>query len=156
MNRPALAPLPKDALVTRNSPLHGRGVFATRRIAAGTPLLEYKGERITMKEALRRYPEDPDPYHTFLFELEDGSVIDATHTRCQTRWINHSCDPNCEAVERDGRIWIEALRDIRPGEELAYDYGFVLEERHSPAVKRRYPCWCRTTKCRGTMLARKG
>ena len=71
------------------------------------------------------------------------------------RFINHSCDPNCDPIVEDGRIWIEAIRDIPPGEELAYDYAFILPERHSPAAKRRYPCRCGSAKCRGTILARK-
>ena len=72
-----------------------------------------------------------------------------------SRFINHSCAPNCEAVIEDGRIWIEALKTIQPGTELAYDYNFILEERHSPAAKRRYPCRCGAKSCRGTILAKK-
>jgi SET domain-containing protein len=131
-------------------------VYARVPISAGTRIVEYTGERITMDEAEARYPEDPDTvYHTFLFALEDGAVIDAAYRGNIARWINHSCDPNCEAVEEDGRIFIESLRDISPGEELAYDYHFILEVRHSPAMKRRYPCICGAPNCRGTMLAKK-
>jgi hypothetical protein len=143
-------------LAMRRSKIHGRGVYARVPISAGTRIVEYTGERITMDEAEARYPEDPDTvYHTFLFALEDGAVIDAAFQGNIARWINHSCDPNCEAVEEDGRIFIESLRDIAPGEELAYDYHFILEVRHSPAMKRRYPCICGAPNCRGTMLAKK-
>jgi SET domain-containing protein len=143
-------------LAMRRSKIHGRGVYARVPIPAGTRIVEYVGERITMDEAEARYPEDPDVvYHTFLFALEDGAVIDAAFRGNVARWINHSCDPNCEAVEEDGRIFIESLRDIAPGEELAYDYHFILEVRHSPAMKRRYPCICGAPNCRGTMLAKK-
>ena len=97
------------------------------------------------------------PYHTFLFEIGDGTMcIDAAHGGSVAKWINHSCNPNCEAVEdEDERIFIEAVRAIRPGEELTYDYNFILEERHTPAQKKLFPCWCGARKCRGTMLGKK-
>lgn len=140
----------------RRSGVHGRGAFATRPIAAGTRLIEYAGERITPAEADRRDPDgSPGPHHTFLFAIDDDVVIDAGVGGNEARWINHSCDPNCDAVIDDGRIWIEAIRDIPPGAELAYDYAYVLPERHSPAAKRRYPCSCGASTCRGTILAKK-
>ncbi len=149
--------------VIRRSPVHGRGAFATRHIPAGTRLVEYAGERITPAEADRRYPDDPPgaapadgpSHHTFLFAIDDDVVIDAAVRGSSARWINHSCDPNCDAVIDGGRIWIETIRDVEPGEELAYDYAFVLPERHTPAAKRRYPCACGAASCRGTILARK-
>ena len=82
-------------------------------------------------------------------------VVDAAVGGNEARFINHSCDPNCDAVIDDGRIWIETIRDVEPGEELAYDYAYVLEERHTPAAKRRYPCTCGARNCRGTILAQK-
>jgi len=82
-------------------------------------------------------------------------VIDAAVDGNDARFINHSCDPNCDAVIDEGRIWIETIRDVEPGEELAYDYAYVLEERHSPAAKRRFPCHCGASICRGTILAKK-
>ena len=143
-------------LALRISAIHGRGVYARAPIPAGTRLVEYRGERISWEEADRRYPDDAGaPHHTFLFALDDGSMIDAQHGGNLARWINHSCAPNCEAVEEDGRIWIESIRDIAPGEELAYDYNYILEERHSPAMKRRFPCRCGAPSCRGTILGKK-
>lgn len=141
----------------RRSPIQGLGAFATRRIRKGTRLIEYTGERITTDEADRRYPDDESQarHHTFLFAIDDDVVIDAAVDGNEARFINHSCAPNCDAVIDDGRIWIETIRDIRPGEELAYDYAFVLEERHTPAAKRRYPCTCGAPTCRGTILAKK-
>jgi len=140
----------------RDSPMHGRGAFATRWVPAGTRLIEYAGERITPAEAERRDPEgSPPPHHTFLFAIDDDVVIDAGVGGNAARWINHSCDPNCDAVIEGGRIWIETVRDVAPGEELAYDYQYVLPERHTPAAKRRYPCRCGAATCRGTMLAKK-
>ena len=141
----------------RESRIHGRGVFATRSIAKGERLIEYKGERITWQEAERRYPIDPVPYHTFLFEIGDGTMcIDAVRRANAAKWINHSCAPNCDAVEDENeRIFIDAARAIRRGEELTYDYNFILEERHTPAQKKLFPCWCGARNCRGTMLGKK-
>ena len=139
----------------RRSKIHGKGVFATRRIPKGTRLIEYKGERISWEEADRRYDDSIQPHHTFLFAVDDKTVIDGGRYGNDARWINHSCDPNCEAVEEDGRIFIESIRDIEPGEELTYDYSYILDERHTAAVKARYPCYCGSPKCRGTILGNK-
>lgn len=140
----------------RRSGIHGRGVFAVRRLKADEALVEYKGERISWKEALRRHPHDPEqPNHTFYFSLEDGRVIDGKHGGNSARWINHSCAPNCRAEEDDGRVFIYAARDIAAGEELFFDYGLVLEGRHTKKVKKEYECRCGAASCRGTMLAPK-
>lgn len=136
--------------------MQGLGAFATHRIPAGTRLVEYAGERLTPAEAEARYPDVPgERHHTFLFAIDDRVIVDAAVDGNDARWINHSCDPNCDAVIEDGRIWIETIRDIVPGEELAYDYGLTLTERHTPAAKRRFPCHCGAVTCRGTMLAKK-
>ena len=137
--------------VVLNSGIHGKGVFAKTRIPAGTRLIEYKGERLTEAQVDRRYAKDDDP-HTFLFSLDDGMVIDASRKGNSARWINHSCAPNCEAVDDGDRIFIETLRAIRPGEELSYNYGIELEERHTPAMKRLYACRCGARRCKGTIL----
>jgi hypothetical protein len=140
----------------RESPIHGTGAFATRRIVAGTRLIEYSGERLTPAAADSRYPEVlGERHHTYLFAIDDDIVIDAAVNGNDARFINHSCAPNCDAVIDEGRIWIETIRDIQPGEELAYDYAYALEERHTPAAKRRYPCACGAPTCRGTILAKK-
>ena len=137
--------------VVSNSGIHGKGVFATMHIPAHTRLVEYKGERLTEAQVDKRYANDEDP-HTFLFALDDGMVIDATVDGNSARWINHSCAPNCEAVDDGDRIFIETLRAIRPGEELSYNYGIELEERHTPAMKRLYQCRCGARRCKGTIL----
>jgi uncharacterized protein len=140
----------------RPSPMQGLGAFATCRIPAGTRLIEYAGQRLTPDEADARYPNGVDErHHTYLFAIDDDIVIDAAVNGNDARFINHSCDPNCDAVVEDGRIWIETIRDVAPGEELAYDYSYVLDERHTPAAKRRYPCNCGAATCRGTILAKK-
>jgi SET domain-containing protein len=139
----------------RRSGVHGKGVYALRPIAAGETIIEYTGEVIDWPEALRRHPHDPsDPHHTFYFSLDDGShVIDAKFGGNASRWINHACEPNCQADEDEGRVFIRALRDIRPGEELFYDYGLVIDERHTRKLKKEYACRCGSPRCRGTMLA---
>jgi hypothetical protein len=142
--------------VVKNSRIHGRGVFAAKKIPADTRIVEYRGERISSEVADERGSSDPDnPFHTFFFSLEDGRMIDGGVNGSDARWINHSCEPNCEAREEKGRVFIYSLRDIRRGEELNYDYGLVLEERYTKKVKESYACRCGAPGCRLTMLAPK-
>lgn len=141
----------------RSSEIQGRGAFATRDIKSGERIVEYKGERISNAEADRRYPT-PKPgehHHTFLFELDDDTCVDAAVGGNSARYINHSCSPNCETIIEDGKIFIEAAKSIRKGEELTYDYFYILDEPHSPANKKIYPCRCGSRKCRGTILGKK-
>ena len=140
-------------IVVRNSSIHGRGVFALRRIPRGTRIIEYKGKLITDKEADRRYSRvhEHSP-HTMLFSLEGGWVIDATRRGNSARWINHPCAPNCDIEEEGRRIFIESRRDIHPGDELTYDYNLQIGEKHTKAAKREHACFCRARRCRGTML----
>lgn len=141
---------------TRRSPVHGKGVFALQDIAAGQVLAEYTGERISWQQALARHPHDPlQPQHTFYFHIDDGHVIDAKFGGNCSRWINHSCAPNCQADEHAGRIFITALHNICAGEELSYDYGLVIDARHTPGLKAEYRCRCGSANCRGTLLAPK-
>jgi len=140
----------------RRSGVHGKGVFALQPIRAGDTVIEYVGEVITWKEALRRHPHDPEqPNHTFYFHIDEKHVIDANVGGNAARWINHACDTNCEADEDDGRVFIKATRDIVPGEELFYDYGLVIDERLTQKLKKEYPCHCGSERCRGTLLAPK-
>lgn len=142
--------------VVRRSKLHGNGVFAARKIPAGTRIIEYCGRRITPEEADRRHPTNPDdPFHTFFFALSSGKVIDGGDRGNDARWINHACEPNCEAQEGSAgkRVYVVALRDIKRGEELFYDYGLVLDGRITKALKEGYRCLCGAASCRGTMLA---
>jgi SET domain-containing protein len=145
---------PTRAYVVRNSPIHGRGVFATRTIRKGADIIEYRGRRVSMEEADELPDSDPrNPYHTFLFELNDGRVIDAAVRGNAARWINHSCRPNCVPYEDDrGRVFIEAKRKIRAGEELSYDYKLNVPGRHTKALLANYTCRCGTPRCRGTMV----
>lgn len=137
----------------RRSGVHGRGVFALQFIRAGERLIEYTGEIISWQEAQARHPHDPsDPHHTFYFHIDDGRVIDAGRGGNSSRWINHSCNPNCVATQEGDRVFIDALRDIQPGEELFYNYGLFIDARLTPSLKRQYPCWCGHAQCRGTLL----
>ncbi len=140
----------------RRSGIHGKGVFALKPILKGETIIEYLGEVITWKQAQRQLPHNPDePNHTFLFHLDDRHVIDGTRGGNAARWINHACEPNCEAEDNDGRIFIKALRNIRPGEELNFDYSLMIEERYTAKLKKDYECRCGARTCRGTMLAPK-
>ena len=142
--------------IVRRSAIHGRGIFALVDIPKGTRLMEYIGERISHEEADERYAaEHEHSPHTMLFAVDDKVVIDATRWGSSARFINHSCAPNCEAIEEEGRIFIETIRKVPAGRELTYDYNLVLEERHTPAVKRAHACFCGARRCRGTLLGSK-
>ena len=142
--------------IVRQSKVHGRGVFAARKIPAGTRIIEYCGKTISAAEADRRHPTNPDdPFHTFFFSLSSGKVIDGNDNGNDARWINHSCQPNCESSEGKGgkRGYIEAKQEIARGAELNYDYGLVIDEKLTKTLKAQYACRCGAADCRGTMLA---
>jgi len=137
----------------RRSKIHGNGVYAAREIPRGTRIVEYLGERISHAQADARYEEKgQDDGHTFLFVVSSKVVIDAGVDGNDARYINHSCDPNCETVIEGGRVFIEALRDIRKGEELGYEYGLTWESTDDPDELANYACRCGAAKCRGSML----
>jgi SET domain-containing protein len=139
----------------RRSPIAGRGAFATRRIPAGTRIIEYIGERITQEEADRRYDDDSMAvHHTVLFTVDDDTIVDAAVNGNEARFINHSCQPNCEAVIEDGRIFIDARRDIPPGVELTYDYAYERKGRFRRHYWELYACRCGSPRCRGIILKR--
>ena len=140
----------------RRSGVHGKGVFALQDIAEGETLIEYVGQVISWDEAQDRHPHDPnDPNHTFYFHVNEDRVIDALYGGNSSRWINHSCAPNCEADEDNDRIFIKAIRNIAAGEELNYDYGLIIDEPYTKKLKAEYPCWCGSANCRGTLLSPK-
>ena len=138
----------------RRSRIRGRGAFARRKIRKGTRIIEYTGERVSHEEADRRYDDEHMArHHTFLFTLDKKTCLDAAVNGNDARFINHSCDPNCEAVIDKGHIWIEALRTIEPGDELVYDYQYEREDDASDGDEKLYPCRCGSASCRGTILA---
>jgi uncharacterized protein len=144
----------KRLYAVRRSAIHGRGVFALTTLPKGTCIAEYKGRRTSWDEATARPDSDlNNAAHTFLFGLEDGRVIDARIGGNAARWINHSCEPNCEAFEDEAkRIFVETLRTIRPGEELTYDYRLAVEGPMSKREKAQYVCRCGARTCRGSLL----
>ena len=142
----------KRRIAARRSGIHGRGVFAVSPVAAGSRLIEYKGVRMTEAESDAMGTEST---HTFLFMMDSNEVIDGGRNGNTSRWINHSCMPNCEAVEENDRVYIHAMEAIDEGEEITIDYNLYLDERYTPALKREYACACGARECRGTMLASK-
>lgn len=142
--------------VVRKSTLHGNGIFAVRDIPEGTHILQYAGRRLTTEQADAQPPRNPEePFHTFFFSLSSGKIIDGAQRGNDARWINHSCQGNCEAQEnaQGTRVYIVALRDITAGEELVYDYGLLIDEPLTKTLREQYRCLCGAPKCRGTMLA---
>ncbi|HEY5759884.1 MAG TPA: SET domain-containing protein-lysine N-methyltransferase [Steroidobacter sp.] len=137
----------------RNSQIHGRGVYAIVPIKKGARVIEYLGERISHGEADARYEKKgDDDGHTFLFIASNRTVIDAGTDGNDARFINHSCNPNCETVIENSRVFIDAIRNIKAGEELGYDYQLTWESTDDPAELALYGCRCGAKKCRGTML----
>jgi SET domain-containing protein len=146
---PVVAPI-----VVRRSRIQGRGVFATRDIAQGERIIEYLGSRMTHEEADRHCPDDEATarHHTFLFAIDDRMCIDGSRDGNDARFINHSCDPNCDVVIARQRVFIRALHDIAAGEELSYDYWYMTDEAYTmDDLRRIYPCRCGADECRGTL-----
>lgn len=152
---PLSKPLPEtQPFEIRRSAIHGLGAYATRAIRKGARIGEYVGERISQAEGDRRYDDEAmSEHHTFLFTVTSRTVIDAAVGGNDTRFINHSCAPNCEAVIENGRVFIDAMRAIPVGAELFYDYAYEREEDATAEDEARYPCRCGTSACRGTILA---
>ena len=141
--------------VVKRSRIHGRGVYAARRIRSGTRIIEYIGDRISHEVADARYEmKAEDDGHTFLFVVDDDLCIDAGVGGNAARYINHKCDANCETLIEGRRVFIEATRTIEPGEELGYDYQLTWESSDDPDELKLYECRCGAANCRGTMLDR--
>ena len=140
-------------VVVKKSPVHGRGVFATRPIRKGARIVEYTGRRILWSSI----PDDLDDLETYYFGLDNKKeVIDPSVGGNEARWINHSCDPNCETIEdHRGRVFIKTIRSIRTGEELSYDYRLETDDNvpRTKALEEECPCYCGSRRCRGTLLA---
>jgi len=148
---PTLSPQPFEL---RPSSIQGRGAFATRAIRKGARIIEYLGERISQAVADERYDDTKmSRHHTFLFNVDEDTVIDAAREGNDARFINHSCAPNCQAFLEGNRIFIYALRDIAVGEELSYDYSYDRTEDMGPEEEALYVCRCGASTCRGTILA---
>lgn len=149
---PTLGPV-NEWFELRRSRIQGLGAFALQDIPKGTRLIEYTGEKITNAEADRRYDDEGmGRHHTFLFILNQRTVIDAAHGGNESKYINHSCDPNCEAEITRGRIWVEAIKNIPAGAELTYDYQYENDADYTEDDLRFYACRCGATNCRGTIV----
>ena len=145
---------PNPYLELRTSEIQGTGAFAIRAIKKGTRLIEYLGQRISWRTADKRYDDDKmGRHHTFLFTVDDKVVIDGAVQGNAARFLNHSCDGNCEAVTDRKRIFIEARRSIKAGEELLYDYQYERTDDHTEEDERLYACRCGSPNCRGSILA---
>ncbi|MEO6210511.1 MAG: SET domain-containing protein-lysine N-methyltransferase [Gemmatimonadaceae bacterium] len=142
--------------IIRNSGVHGKGAFALKDIRKGTRLVEYVGRNITAEESDRLYDDkNVKNHHTFLFSVDKRKVIDATYDGNEARFINHSCDPNCDAIIEKRRVYIEANRTIRKGEELAYDYNYERTPKTTKKDEQLYKCLCGADNCRGTIVSAK-
>lgn len=155
-SRPGKAGPVNEWMELRQSPIHGLGAFALKDIPKGTRIIEYVGEKISNAEADRRYDDETmKNHHTFLFILNSKQCIDAAFEGNESRFINHSCDPNAEAFIPRGRIWIEAIKPIPKGAEIAYDYAFEDDPKYTLEDYRRYGCRCGAKNCRGTIVETK-
>ena len=147
---------PNPYLELRTSGIQGTGAFATRSIRKGTRIIEYVGQRISWRTADKRYDDEKmGRHHTFLFTVDEKVVIDGAVNGNAARFLNHSCDGNCEAIDDRKRIFIEARRNIKAGEELLYDYQYERTDEHTTEDEVFYACRCTAAKCRGSILARK-
>jgi len=149
----ASIPARPELMHVRRSRVHGRGVFAVRRIRKGTRIIEYLGDRVSHAQADLRYEhKDISDNHTFLFIVDRGVVIDGGTNGNDARFINHSCDPNSESLIDDRRVFIEAIRTIQAGEEITYDYQIGRDRTDPPNVDEIFACRCGAGSCRGSML----
>jgi SET domain-containing protein len=147
-------------IVARRSPIHGNGVFAVSAIAKGEEIIQYKGKLLTHAQADALYGDGGETGHTFLFTLNEQYIVDANQQGNSARWINHSCAPNCRALveesasgdPRKDRVVIEAIRALKPGEELTYNYGIVLDVPYTARLKKLWKCLCGSPACTGTLL----
>jgi len=134
------------------SKIHQRGLFATKAIKEGTDIIQYIGEKISKEESTRRALEWEEKARetgeglVYIFELDDEWDIDGREGDNPARYMNHSCDGNCEAINYDGEIWIVARCDIKKGDELVYDYGYDMEHFLD------HPCQCGADNCIGFIV----
>lgn len=132
-----------DDIQFRQSSIHGVGGYARRFIPKDTYVIEYVGEKIDKAESARRCAAD----NHFIFTYDDTHDIDGSVEWNPARLINHSCEPNCETVDDEGHMWVVAIRDIQPGEEITFNYNYDLEDYKAHA------CRCGSPRCVGYMVA---
>ena len=130
-------------VLVRDSIIEGRGGFARKKILKGTKIIQYVGELITKKESARRCEDN----NVYIFTIDDKRDLDGDVDWNPARYLNHSCNPNCEALDEEGNIFIVAKKDIKKGEELTFNYGYELEDYED------HPCQCGAKKCVGFIVA---
>lgn len=140
-------------IVIKESAIHSLGIFARTDIPAETRIIEYVGDKITKAESnrradipLTRHKADQRFGAVYIFDLNKRYDLDGDVPHNAAKYINHSCGPNCEAVNIRGHIWIMALRDIKAGEELTYNYGYDSEDFDE------HPCRCGSPRCVGYIV----
>jgi SET domain-containing protein len=144
--------MPQSLCKVKTSTIHGRGLYATADIEEGTDIIQYVGEKITKKESTKRALKWEEAARetgdglVYIFELDDKYDIDGRLGANPARYMNHSCDGNCEAINGDGEIWIVAQKDIKKGDELVYDYGYDMEHFLD------HPCRCGSDNCIGYIV----
>jgi hypothetical protein len=144
----------KEVIEVRKSGVHGHGVFALQMIPRGSRIIQYKGQKITNALGAERYDEESmDSHHTFLFSLDEEFCLDGGKYGNEAKYINHSCSPNCEAVQEGSKIFIDAIRTIRKGQELTFDYALCSDGELPENWEEFYACCCGSKNCRGVMLA---
>ena len=151
---PATKPQNRDFIRVGRSRIEGTGVFAKRKIPRGTRIVEYVGARVPVSKCLVEISEGK-PASIYAFRLNDSILIDGAVGGNESRFIIHSCEPNCEAYVFDDKAYIYAMRDITRGEELTFDYQLqrTITSRVSKKDKEQYPCHCGSPHCRGSMIA---
>ena len=130
----------------KKSNIDNRGLYASANIKSGTKIIYYKGKIITKKETERNPKYDNDKA-IYLFNLNSRYDLDGDFEYNTARLINHSCNPNCEVTGTGLKIWVYAIRDIKKGEELTYDYGFGFDEDYKD-----FPCRCGSKNCAGYIV----
>jgi len=145
---------PPSVFILKRSSIHNVGIFAKNDIATGTRIIEYVGEKITAKEGKRRAESSTDIHHNdqksgavYVFELNQRHSIDGNVPYNTARHINHSCDPNSQTDIIRGKIWIIAIKDIKKGEEITYNYSYDFNDDYKD-----HPCRCGTERCVGFIL----
>ncbi len=130
----------------KKSNIDNKGLYANRDIKDGTKIIEYKGKIVTKKKVEEDSKFDNDKA-IYLFNLNRKYDLDGDFKFNTARLINHSCNPNCEVAGTGLKVWVYAIRDIKKGEELSYDYGFGYDEYYKD-----FPCRCGSKNCVGYIV----
>ena len=130
----------------KKSNIDNKGLYAAKNIKAGKIVIYYKGKLVTKKE-VEKNPKFDNDKAIYLFNLNNRYDLDGDFKYNDARLINHSCNPNCEVEGKGLKLWITAIRDIKKGEELSYDYGFGYDEDYKQFV-----CKCGAKNCVGYIV----